>query len=519
VLLLTALAVLAALLVWGGTRWRAALRARDRAERRRAAVWAATGEALVLVGADGTIREVNPGAARLLGDGALAPGHSLADRVAVASRGAFAEALATALREGRRDGVALLAHGPDGVARECEATFARAGLGPTAVVVVALRPRLPRRNGRHGAAPLDAVGQEAHGLAHEFNNLLTTISGRLELAGHGVTPGTTAASDLDEARHAVARAAALSRRLLELSRAQALAPRVIDTNLFLADLEPALKGGPAGPTGVALALDADAGSVNVDPARLQEALRALVLRAGRAGGPGTRVVVRTVRARRPTGPSPAHSAEWLAIEVTDDAPALPDPARSQLAGETAEPVDPELAAIASAAAFVRQSGGVFEVVGAGPRGTTFRLLFPRVAGESLPSPVGRLGEGPRGRPPTVLIVEDEESVRSFVRIVLEREGFRVLQATHGVEALSLLDDPRVTTDVLLTDVMMPQMGGRELAERVLAVQPDVRVVFMSGYVSDKSLLTGVAERQAAFLQKPFAIEDLVRAVRTAALPS
>jgi two-component system cell cycle sensor histidine kinase/response regulator CckA len=106
-------------------------------------------------------------------------------------------------------------------------------------------------------------------------------------------------------------------------------------------------------------------------------------------------------------------------------------------------------------------------------------------------------------------------VRRFVRIVLEREGYRVLMAGNGVEALRLLEDPSVSLDVLLTDVMMPQMGGRELAERMLAVQPDVAVVFMSGYVADRAVLSGVAERRAAFLQKPFAIEEMVHAVREA----
>src|SRR5690606_26001145 len=116
---------------------------------------------------------------------------------------------------------------------------------------------------------------------------------------------------------------------------------------------------------------------------------------------------------------------------------------------------------------------------------------------------------------TVLVVEDEESVRRLVRVVLEREGYRVLQATNGVEALRLLDDPDLSLDVLLTDVMMPQMGGRELAERLLAVQPDITVVFMSGYVADRASLTGVAERKAPLLQKPFAIEELVRVICSA----
>jgi CheY-like chemotaxis protein len=104
-------------------------------------------------------------------------------------------------------------------------------------------------------------------------------------------------------------------------------------------------------------------------------------------------------------------------------------------------------------------------------------------------------------------------VRLFVRVVLEKQGYRVLQAANGVEALRLLDDPNVFVDVLLTDVMMPLMGGAELAERMLSVQPDVRVIFMSGYVADRTLLTGVAERRAPLLQKPFSLDEMVRVVR------
>ena len=209
------------------------------------------------------------------------------------------------------------------------------------------------------------------------------------------------------------------------------------------------------------------------------------------------------------------ASDFAVIEIADDGPGDASP--------HARAFEPYFATtgaraghgleLASAYAFARQSGGTIEMQAAPGRGTLIRVFLPRVSDDADRQRAGRLIPADEPHRPTVLVVEDEESVRLFVRVVLEKHGYRVLQAANGVEALRLLDDPDVTIDVLLTDVMMPQMGGRELAERMLAVQPDVHVIFMSGYIADRALMTGVAERRAPLLQKPFSLDEMVRVVR------
>jgi CheY-like chemotaxis protein len=263
----------------------------------------------------------------------------------------------------------------------------------------------------------------------------------------------------------------------------------------------------------------DAGSINADPVRLQQVLLALVQNAVEAmQESGSEIALRTERRRTPPkGASAATDAQadYTVIMVQDDGPGLSADAKARLFEPyfTTKQAQRGLGLV-TAYGIARQSGGTLDVQSAPGRGTTITIWLPRVSDDADIALVGRLRPVEEQLRQTILVVEDEESVRRLVRVVLEREGYRVLQATNGVEAMRLLEDPSLSLDILLTDVMMPQMGGRELAERLLAVQPDLSVIFMSGYVADRATLTGVAERKAPLLQKPFAIEDLVRVVRS-----
>ncbi len=371
-----------------------------------------------------------------------------------------------------------------------------------------------------GAIRTDVVAQVARGVAHEFNDLLTAIAGSVAIVR--AEPGLPDAvrTSLGEIEDATARATQLARRLLVLSGGQTLEPRLIDVREFLGDLAPTLSS-LAAPIPVTVALGADASwRVNVDPARLRQVLELVVQRAvsALAGSSRGRVGMSVATRRVELLGEPRASAAWpafVAITVEDNGPALAPEARARLfepsvAGDALE----EAGGLATAYGLVRDGGGMLEARSVAGEGTTITVLLPQVIASDAELP-GRLRDPSSTQRRTILVVEDEESVQRFVRIILEREGYRVLLASHGVAALQLLEEPDLSVDVLLTDLMMPQMGGRELAERMLAVQPDVIVVFMSGYVADRSTLTGVVERRAPYLQKPFTIHELLHVIRVA----
>lgn len=434
-----------------------------------------------------------------------------------------------AIVDGLRQDMATHADVPASVGWQSVATppaalqghLVRVAHGARTQFVLALHepPPPPTTIEMRGEAAPDVVVQIAHGIAHEFNNLLTTISGRAEMAMANDVGGTAGRIDLDEIRSAAAKASALARRLLILSDAHALQPRILDTNTFVADLMPTLRQ-LAGSVPVRVVAGEDAGSINADPVRLRQVVVALVQNAVEAlRESGTEITIRTERRRSaPRGASVATDAkaDYAVIMVQDDGPGLSADARSRLFEPyfTTKEAKSGLGLV-TAYGIARQSGGTLDVYSAPGRGTTITIWLPRVSDDAELPLTGRLRPLAEPLLHTVLVVEDEESVRRLVRVVLEREGYRVLQAANGVEALRLLDDPDLSLDLLLTDVMMPQMGGRELAERLLAVQPDITVIFMSGYVADRASLTGVAERKAPLLQKPFAIDELVRVVRSA----
>jgi CheY-like chemotaxis protein len=173
--------------------------------------------------------------------------------------------------------------------------------------------------------------------------------------------------------------------------------------------------------------------------------------------------------------------------------------------------------LATAYGFLQQTGGFIDVQG-GVTGASVRIGFPLVLVEpvSAPRPITADPPAVAMGPRTVLVAEDEETVRRFVRIVLEREGYRVLEAENGMEALAVFEAANPAPDILLTDVMMPQMGGKDLAKRLVEARPGLKVIFMSGFVRDPELLEGINDRRAPFLQKPFDIEELARIVRVAA---
>jgi PAS domain S-box-containing protein len=371
------------------------------------------------------------------------------------------------------------------------------------------------------AQKMDAVGRLAGGVAHDFNNLLTAIAGFGTLARDGLGPADPNRPFLDEILKAARRAADLTGQLLAFGRRQLLTLKDLDLNALVRDAE-LLFGRLVGER-VRLVTDLapDLGPVRADPGRLEQVLLNLVVNARDAMPGGGTLTVTTAnvtldaaRKHLDVGPGP-----YVLLTVADTGVGM-DPATAARVFEpffTTKPVGKGTGlGLATAYGIIKQSGGHIDVETAPSRGSTFRVYLPR------PDPAGAAAAArptPPAPPPapaaTLLVVEDDAMVRSLTRLALEQRGYRVLVAAGGPDALRLAGAHEGPIDLLVTDVVMPGMGGREVAERLAAARPGLRVLFLSGYIDDAALRQQVAGAEVGFLQKPFTPTALAREVRQA----
>jgi PAS domain S-box-containing protein len=380
--------------------------------------------------------------------------------------------------------------------------------------VVAVRDVTERRRLQEQhtqAQKMEAVGRLAGGVAHDFNNALTVITGY----GHAVLGDLPADSPVRthvaEMVKAGERAAELVRRLLAFSRKSVLAPRVLDLNEVVRGLEGMLRRLLGEDIDLVTSLRPCLGRVRADPGQLEQALINLAANARDAMPRGGRLTVETADLPAGEGRGPQ-----VLLAVTDTGCGMTAEVRARAFEPfftTKEKGRGTGLGLAMVHGFVRQSGGHVEAHSEPGHGTTFRLYLPRVQEEVA-------GRTPHPGPPaaprgteTVLLVEDEEGVRALVRQVLRAGGYTVLEAGDGARALRVAEMHLRPIHLLLTDVVMPEMGGRELAERLLALHPAARVLFTSGYTDDALVRHGVLEDEVAFLHKPFTPADLARKVR------
>lgn len=363
---------------------------------------------------------------------------------------------------------------------------------------------------------MDAVRQLAGGLAHDFNNLLTAIVGRSQIIGRSLPADSAIRASVDEIERTAGTAARLTRGLLALSRRETLSPELLSLNAVVRSIELRIRELAGATIAVDFRYAEDPGSILADTARFREVVLGIVQNARESiGAGGGRIIVETSRVAwlREVGTS----VETACLSVQDSGRGFAAEARAHLF----EPFfstkgDGRGLGLATAYAFLHQSGGWLDVQSSS-NGATVRLALPSAIPDVVAAPRSRVT--PTGIPAnsatgsrSILVAEDEETVRRFVRIVLEKEGYRVVEAENGNAALELFaHDPSI--EVLLTDVVMPQMGGRELATRLLVERPELRVIFMSGFVTDMDAIAGLGDRKAPFLQKPFDIEVLARVVR------
>ena len=372
---------------------------------------------------------------------------------------------------------------------------------------------------------MEAVGRLAGGVAHDFNNLLTAITGSLALALRDVGPETRAHRWLKETDKAAWRAASLTHQLLAFSRQQLIAPRVVDLRTLVAGAGSMLARMIGEDIQLETRFDEAACLVEVDPGQLEQVLLNLAANARDAMPDGGTLAIAVSRASQAPTPAgrPRVEGPVVVLTVSDTGHGMSDEVRARIF----EPFFTTKAGgggtglgLAMAYGAVEQNGGFIDVVSTPGSGASFRIVLPMATGERVEAKAKEV-EVPRGTE-KVLLVEDEAAVRNVTRAQLESLGYCVLACANAAEALQVVEGLSEPIDLLLTDVVMPGMNGRELAERLTERQPSLRVLFTSGYGEDVIARHGVLEPGVLLLQKPFAlgrIASLVREALASAAPS
>ena len=368
------------------------------------------------------------------------------------------------------------------------------------------------------AEKMDAIGRLAGGIAHDFNNLLTGILSYSDLIMQELRPADPLRVDLEQIRDAGRRAASLTRQLLAFSRRQLLQPRVTSINARITDLEPML-GRLAGPgITVETELDPSLPNVMVDQARLEEVLVNLVINSREAMPQGGNLRIRTSNWRPEASPAQHESGAppqgYVSIWVSDTGAGIDASVQSRIFEPfftTKHAASGTGLGLSTVYGIVEQSGGKTTVESAPGEGATFGVHFPPYTGpEPVSSMERRAVEGGKG---TLLLVEDEAPVRESVRRLLEGQGYTVLEAQNGADALRLYDGSPASIDLVLTDLTMPVMGGFELVDQLRARHPALRVLFMSGYAERPITSNGAVPPGTGYVEKPFSVETLMQRLR------
>ncbi len=371
------------------------------------------------------------------------------------------------------------------------------------------------------AQRMEAVGRLAGGIAHDFNNLLTAISGFGQLTLEALAPGDPLRRNLEEIGRASERAAELTRQLLAFSRQQILKARVIDLNAVVHETLVMLRRVIGEDVAVETELFADLGRMRADSGQLVQVLLNLAVNARDAMPQGGRLTLRTANrsltGQEGNGVFEVRAGDYVVLEVEDTGSGMTPEILSHIFDPfftTKEVGKGTGLGLSTVYGIVKQSGGYIWVESAPDAGARFHICFPRVdEAFERPAPVSAAAPTLARGEETVLVVEDEAAVRSLVRTILRSRGYRVLVAGNGREALERIAAHDGTIDLLLTDVVMPEMSGRELTGLVAARHPRIRVLYMSGYTTDVISEGGLLEPGVNFLQKPFGPELLGQTVR------
>ncbi len=368
---------------------------------------------------------------------------------------------------------------------------------------------------------MEAVGRLAGGVAHDFNNLLTAIIGYAELISTRVTSNALAKQNADLIRKAGEQAAALTRQLLAFSRKQILQPKVIDLNALVVEMEKLLRRVIGERFDLQSYPEAKIGRVKADPSQIEQVVLNLGVNARDAMPKGGELIIRTANVRLDDVTArqiaaTLHSGDYVMLSVTDTGAGMDEETMSHIFEPfftTKGPGKGTGLGLATVYGIVRQTGGGISVESEPGKGSTFRIYLPL---EMAPIDYAKTVSIPVEKSDnfeTVLVVEDEEIVRELVCAVLEEQGYNVICASDGLEALQLAKNLDGTIHLLVTDVIMPHMNGHELAAKLSGLRPDMKVLYVSGYSDTDLGEHGVLDPRFELLQKPFTPQTLARKVR------
>ena len=370
---------------------------------------------------------------------------------------------------------------------------------------------------------LEAVGRLAGGVAHDFNNLLTVITGASTMVLDDMPHDHPSRCDVEDVVAAGTRAAALTAQLLAYSRKQVLQPHILDLNAILAEVHAMLRRLIGEQIHIDFITRADGWTVRADPSQLEQVILNLALNARDAMPNGGTITFETAQVTVDHDYSASHvgvtAGEYVMLAVSDNGTGMDDVTRSQIFEPffTTKKVGAGTGlGLATVYGIVRQSGGHIYVYSELGLGTTFKIYLPRAEGSAtVDTPI--VGDALRhaGAGETILLVEDASDVREFVARVLTRAGYVVIKTDGPGAALAEIGRDGQRIDLLLSDVIMPGMNGRELANVVVQRRPEIAVLFMSGYTDNAIVHHGVLDPRTHFLHKPFSPDQLLQEVRRA----
>lgn len=370
------------------------------------------------------------------------------------------------------------------------------------------------------AQKMQAVGELAGGVAHDFNNLLMVVKGHAQLLLERLPEGAPLHHSAEQVEKAADRAASLTRQLLAFSRKQVLQPRVLDMNEVVAGMIKMFSRVIGENIEMAFLPGGKLGRVKADPGQIEQVLLNLVVNARDAMPDGGRLTLETANVELDRSYSATHASvepgPYVMLTVTDTGCGMDAQTQSRIFEPfftTKGPGKGTGLGLATVYGVVKQSGGYIWLYSEVGRGTTFKIYLPEVMSE-VDRPAAEPDRAVEARASeTVLFVEDDQAVRELVRDYLIGSGYRVLEATDGVEALKIVAAHRGTIDLLITDVVMPHLSGPELVARLSAERPGLKILFLSGYTDDTVFRHGVLEGGVAFLQKPFNLKAFAQKIR------
>ncbi len=370
---------------------------------------------------------------------------------------------------------------------------------------------------------MEAIGRLAGGIAHDFNNILTAITGYSGLLKKRMGEDHEMFREVEEINKAAQRAADLTSQLLAFSRQQVLQTKILNLNDVVDDMNRMVRRLIGEDVELVTQPGLDLGAVEADPGQIEQVILNLAVNARDAMPDGGKLVILTQNVRIDAAEiegvrAGVEPGDYVVMSLSDTGTGMNDEVRAQLFEpffSTKEKGKGTGLGLSTVYGIVKQSDGYITVETAVGEGTTFHVYLPRVENEATATEAVETAFAARSTgTETILLVEDDESVRELASEILAQSGYTVIEACNGVDALEIYNEKPGEVDMLVTDIVMPQMGGKELARQLVDASPDLKVLFLSGYTSAAIVEHGLIDVERNFMQKPFTATDLSRKVRT-----